>query len=169
MKIWAPRGSTKPSHAPHTLLCLLLRLLLRARRPCKIILVPAARLFGVSPATGWQQNHHHQWPIPSGLGCVSHSVPTLCPLFALDAAPLPMAAAAAAACCTDDAFERCLEAGRCLALTALALLRDPKLVQKASTLPSQRVHVARMAHNVLGEMFSGSSGWQPLRRRSDAA
>ncbi|XP_077563979.1 peptidase M20 domain-containing protein 2-like [Haemaphysalis longicornis] len=89
----------------------------------------AARLFGVSPTTGWQQDHH-QWPIPSGLGSVSHSVPTLCPLFALDAAPLPMAAAAAAACCTDDAFERCLEAGRCLALTALALLRDPKLVQK---------------------------------------
>lgn len=65
-------------------------------------------------------------------------MPTLCPLFALDETPPPMTAAAAAACCTDDAFERCLQAGRCLALTALALLRDPKLAQKASELTPQR-------------------------------
>lgn len=68
-----------------------------------------------------------QCTLPSGLGAVSHSVPTLCPLFALDAEPPLMGAAA---CCTDDAFDRCLQAGRCLALTALALLRDPALVHK---------------------------------------
>ncbi|KAL1426424.1 hypothetical protein MTO96_003425 [Rhipicephalus appendiculatus] len=74
-----------------------------------------------------QPQQQQQCPVPSGLGAVSHSVPTLCPLFALDAEPPLMGAAA---CCTDDAFDRCLQAGRCLALTALALLRDPALVHK---------------------------------------
>ncbi|KAK8758518.1 hypothetical protein V5799_003852 [Amblyomma americanum] len=87
-----------------------------------------ARLFGAGTAHQ-QMERQQQWFLPSGLGAVSHSMPTLCPLFALDAEP-PLSAASA--CCTDDAFERCLQAGRCLALTALALLRDASLVHKAS-------------------------------------
>ncbi|XP_065284856.1 peptidase M20 domain-containing protein 2-like [Dermacentor albipictus] len=84
----------------------------------------SARLFGGASAQPQQQQQ--QCLLPSGLGAVSHSVPTLCPLFSLDAEPPLMGAAA---CCTDDAFDRCLQAGRCLALTTFALLRDPALVR----------------------------------------
>ncbi|KAL3206786.1 hypothetical protein MRX96_039910 [Rhipicephalus microplus] len=82
----------------------------------------SARL--LAGASAQPQQHY---TMSSSLGAVSHSVPTMCPLFTLDAEPSLMGAAA---CCTDDAFDRCLQARRCLALTALALLRDPALVHK---------------------------------------
>ncbi|XP_077485201.1 xaa-Arg dipeptidase-like [Amblyomma americanum] len=125
-----------------------------------------ARLFGAGTAHQ-QMERQQQWFLPSGLGAVSHSMPTLCPLFALDAEP-PLSAASA--CCTDDAFERCLQAGRCLALTALALLRDASLVHKVRrSFREQKANRGSCAGSTLASEYSDSESLTSSRKPGSMA
>lgn len=127
----------------------------------------AARLFGGASAQPQQQQQQQQCLLPSGLGAVSHSVPTLCPLFSLDVDPPLMGAAS---CCTDEAFDRCLQSGRCLALTAFALLRDPTLVQKVRrSFRDQKANRIGGAGSTLPSEASDSDSLAPSRKSPSVA
>lgn len=70
--------------------------------------------------------------LATGMGNVSHAIPTLCPMYALDVNPVGQFYTEdfASAACTDEAFERTMDAAKCLALTALELFSSTELVIK---------------------------------------
>ncbi|XP_064463695.1 peptidase M20 domain-containing protein 2-like [Ornithodoros turicata] len=87
-----------------------------------------SRLLGRSP--GGQETEFSQ--LATGMGNVSHAMPTLCPMFALDVQPVGQfnTEEFTNAACTSEAFERTMDAAKCLTLTALELFSSSDLVKK---------------------------------------
>lgn len=63
-------------------------------------------------------------------GDVSHELPTIHPLFALNTTVGLHTIEFQKASGTQDAFDRALIAGKSLALTCLEVLRDPQLLER---------------------------------------
>lgn len=100
-----------------------------------LFLICAAKLFGKASDCGADSGGNpvvHESPLATGMGNVSHSVPTLCPLYALEVAPVGryLTEDFGNAVCTDDAFDRTMDAAKCMALTAIELFRNPGLVKR---------------------------------------
>ncbi|CAN7948688.1 unnamed protein product, partial [Ixodes hexagonus] len=97
----------------------------------------AGRLFGEGFATASTSESSSASALPesrlaTGLGNVSHAVPSLCPLYSLGVSSTDsyLSDDFTRAVCTDDAFDRTMDAAKCIALTALELFRSPDLVKK---------------------------------------